>query len=90
MVYSRQMTFQQIRNHSVIKWLYPGMRICQVAFLRMSSPAQVTYDRKPGSKYMDQSLPQESKLTMDEEFSSPRIQRVVNVRKGKAAKAQNA
>ncbi len=27
MVYSAQMTFQQLRHHSVIKWLYPGMHI---------------------------------------------------------------
>jgi dCTP deaminase len=50
--------------------LYPGMRVCQLAFLRMSSPAEVTYDKKAGSKYMGQLLPSESKLSLDEEFGA--------------------
>jgi dCTP deaminase len=49
--------------------LYPGMRICQIAFLEMSSPAETTYDRKHGSKYMGQTAPQESKLSEDAEFA---------------------
>ena len=48
--------------------LYPGMRICQLAFEMMSSPAQMPYDRKPGSKYQGQVLPEESRLAMDAEF----------------------
>jgi len=73
--------------------LYPGMRICQVAFLQMSSPAEMTYDKKPGSKYMGQTLPAESKLAMDEEFTAelssiaPRAGRVERVTQVKVKKA---
>ena len=50
--------------------LYPGMRVCQLAFETMSSPAQVPYSKKKSSKYQGQSLPEESRLTIDPEFSS--------------------
>lgn len=49
--------------------LYPGMRICQLAFLTMSSPAETPYDKKPGSKYMGQELPEESRIGSDAEFT---------------------
>lgn len=48
--------------------LYPGMRICQIAFEMMTSPAETPYNKKPGSKYMGQELPEESKLSQDREF----------------------
>lgn len=48
--------------------LYPGMRICQIAFLKMSSPAETPYDKKPFSKYQGQTMPEESKLSADPEF----------------------
>ena len=48
--------------------LYPGMRICQIAFIKMSSPAETPYDKKPFSKYMGQVLPEESRLSADPEF----------------------
>ena len=50
--------------------LYPGMRVCQIAFEQMSSPAAVPYYRKPGSKYQGQVLPEESRLAMDVEFAA--------------------
>ncbi len=49
--------------------LYPGMRVCQLAFETMSSPAEMPYHKKPGSKYQGQMMPEESKLSMDAEFS---------------------
>ena len=49
--------------------LYPGMRICQIAFEMMSSPAETPYDKKPFSKYMGQELPEESRLSGDPEFA---------------------
>lgn len=49
--------------------LYPGMRICQIAFEQMSSPADTPYDKKPHSKYQGQVLPEESRLAMDPEFA---------------------
>jgi len=48
--------------------LYPGMRICQLAFEQMSSPAEMPYNLKPGSKYQGQVLPEESRLGSDAEF----------------------
>lgn len=48
--------------------LYPGMRICQLAFEMMSSPAETPYNMKPGSKYQGQILPEESRLSIDTEF----------------------
>jgi len=48
--------------------LYPGMRICQLAFEMMSSPAETPYSVKPHSKYLNQVLPEESRLMTDPEF----------------------
>src|SRR3989338_969447 len=48
--------------------LYPGMRVCQLAFEEMSSPAEVPYNMKKSSKYQGQTLPEESRLTIDPEF----------------------
>lgn len=48
--------------------LYPGMRVCQLAFETMSSPAEVPYNQKKSSKYQGQLLPEESRLSVDPEF----------------------
>ncbi len=50
--------------------LYPDMRICQIAFEQMSSPAEVPYGEKSSSKYQGQQLPEESKIGNDPEFQS--------------------
>jgi dCTP deaminase len=50
--------------------LYPGMRVCQLAFETMTSPAEVPYNMKKSSKYQGQILPQESKLSIDPEFAN--------------------
>ncbi len=49
--------------------LYPGMRVCQIAFEQMTSPADTPYDQKPFSKYQGQKLPEESRLEVDPEFA---------------------
>ena len=49
--------------------LYPGMRICQIAFEQMSSAADTPYHAKPFSKYQGQILPEESRLDHDPEFA---------------------
>ncbi|MDO8649084.1 MAG: dCTP deaminase [Candidatus Peregrinibacteria bacterium] len=49
--------------------LYPGMRVCQIAFEEMSSPADMPYNLKPNSKYQGQILPEESRLASDPEFA---------------------
>ncbi len=48
--------------------LYPGMRVCQLAFEPMSSAADVPYNKKGSSKYQGQELPAESRLNSDPEF----------------------
>lgn len=55
--------------------LYPGMRICQLAFELMSSKADVPYSKKKTSKYQGQNLPQESKIAFDPEFEEMARQR---------------
>ncbi|OGM26136.1 dCTP deaminase [Candidatus Woesebacteria bacterium RIFCSPHIGHO2_02_FULL_38_9] len=46
--------------------LYAGMKICQVAFLKMSSPVMIPYgSKKLGSKYQDQRGPTSSKIWKD-------------------------
>jgi dCTP deaminase len=50
--------------------LYPSMRVCQIAFEQMTSPAETPYDKKPNSKYQGQVLPEESRLSVDPEFQS--------------------
>ena len=49
--------------------LYPCMRICQIAFEQMTSPADTPYHKKPFSKYQGQVLPEESRLDHDPEFA---------------------
>lgn len=48
--------------------LYPGMRVCQLAFETMSSPAEVPYHQKKSSKYQGQLYPEESRIAKDPEF----------------------
>jgi len=48
--------------------LTPGMRISQVLFTRLSSPAERPYGDERGSKYQDQSGPQASRIQGDHEF----------------------
>ena len=68
--------------------LYPGMRVCQLAFQLMSSKADVPYYKKKTSKYQGQELPQESKI-----FSDPEFVKISDARRrhraGLAARRQN-
>lgn len=50
--------------------LYPGMRVCQLAFELMTSKADVPYNKKKTSKYQGQNLPQESRIGLDPEFAA--------------------
>ena len=45
--------------------LYPGMRISQIVFHELSSPADRPYGPERGSKYQDQSGPVPSRITRD-------------------------
>lgn len=48
--------------------LYPGMRVCQLAFEKMTSSAEVPYNKKKSSKYQGQELPEESRIANDPVF----------------------
>ncbi|MHB8620327.1 MAG: dCTP deaminase [Chloroflexota bacterium] len=45
--------------------LYPGMRIGQLSFMRMTTPAERPYGPARGSKYNGQRLPTASRLYLD-------------------------
>ena len=45
--------------------LYPKMRICQLVFEKLSSPAERPYNKKPGAKYGGNKVPVETKLGAD-------------------------
>lgn len=42
--------------------LYPGMRICSVSFVKLTTPAEIPYYKKKNAKYVFQSGPAESKI----------------------------
>jgi dCTP deaminase len=42
--------------------LSPGMRICSVSFVQLTSPAEVPYYKKKSAKYLAQKGPAESKM----------------------------
>jgi dCTP deaminase len=42
--------------------LYPGMRICSVSFVNLTSPAEVPYYKKKKAKYSGQKGPDESRI----------------------------
>jgi dCTP deaminase len=48
--------------------LYPGMRICQIAFEEMSSPVSSGYGERRGAKYQGQDAATASRLFEDNEF----------------------
>jgi dCTP deaminase len=48
--------------------LYPGMRICSFTFEPLSSPAERPYRKRAGSKYIDQTGTQASRLWSDREL----------------------
>jgi len=48
--------------------LSPGMRISQLTFTQLSSPAERPYGEERGSKYQDQDGPQASRIGGDREF----------------------
>jgi len=48
--------------------LNPGMRVSQLTFTELSSPAEVPYGAGRGSKYQDQAGPQASRIGGDREF----------------------
>ena len=48
--------------------LYPDMRVCQLAFETLTSPAEVDYSMKATQKYQNQVFPEESRICKDPEM----------------------
>lgn len=42
--------------------LYPGMRICSLSFMQLSSPAEIPYYQKKSAKYVGQKSPLASRI----------------------------
>ncbi len=56
----------ELRNIGMVPiLLYPKMRICQLVFEQLSSPAEQPYTKKPGAKYARQSSVTESALSKE-------------------------
>ena len=66
--YRGQITLELSNLGSAPVALTPGMRISQLTFTELTSPADRPYGAERGSKYQDQSGPQASKIGGDEEF----------------------
>jgi len=45
--------------------IYPGMRICKLLLFKLTSPAEVPYDKKPDAKYHEQDSVLQSRIHAD-------------------------
>jgi dCTP deaminase len=66
--YKGQITLELSNLGAAPVALEPDMRISQLTFTELSSPAERPYGEERGSKYQDQSGPQASKIGGDREF----------------------
>ena len=66
--YRGQITLELSNLGSAPVALTPGMRISQVTFTQLKTPAERPYGSERGSKYQDQSGPQASRIGGDHEF----------------------
>jgi dCTP deaminase len=66
--YQGQITLELSNLGAAPVALAPGMRISQLTFTELSSPAERPYGSERGSKYQDQSGPQASRIGGDREF----------------------
>ena len=66
--YRGQITLELSNLGSAPVALSPGMRISQLTFTELTSPARRPYGSERGSKYQDQVGPQASKIGGDHEF----------------------
>lgn len=60
-----QITLEMTNVANIPIALYPGMRIGQISFTRMSTPAKNPYSPKKGSKYSGQRGPTVSRIWKD-------------------------
>ncbi|QLH77339.1 dCTP deaminase [Halosimplex rubrum] len=66
--YKGQITLELSNLGTAPVALTPGMRISQLTFTELKTPADRPYGEERGSKYQDQSGPQASKIQGDREF----------------------
>ena len=66
--YKGQITLELSNLGTAPVALTPGMRISQLTFTELTSPAERPYGSERGSKYQGQSGPQASKIQGDKEF----------------------
>jgi len=66
--YRGQITLELSNLGSAPVALTPGMRISQLTFTELKSPAEIPYGSGRGSKYQDQAGPQASRIQGDHEF----------------------
>lgn len=56
----------ELRNIGMVPiLLYPKMRICQLIFEQLSSPAEQPYTKKPGAKYHSQKVTKETAISLE-------------------------
>lgn len=67
--FSGTITLEISNMNTVPVALYPEMRVCQLAFEQMSSPALTPYGEKSCSKYQNQVLPEASRIGKDPEWA---------------------
>jgi dCTP deaminase len=67
--YEGQITLELSNLGNAPVALTPGMRISQLTFTQLTSPAERPYGAERGSKYQGQAGPQASKIGDDPEFS---------------------
>jgi dCTP deaminase len=66
--YAGQITLELSNLGTAPVALTPGMRISQLIFTRLTSPADRPYGAERGSKYQGQEGPQASRIQSDDEF----------------------
>jgi dCTP deaminase len=66
--YQGQITLELSNLGTAPVALTPGMRISQLTFTELKTPAERPYGEERGSKYQDQKGPQPSKIQGDHEF----------------------
>jgi dCTP deaminase len=71
--YQGQITLELSNLGTAPVALTPGMRISQLTFTELKSPAERPYGEERGSKYQGQSGPQASKIQGDDEFGGDQV-----------------
>jgi dUTPase len=71
--YEGQITLELSNLGTAPVALTPGMRISQLTFTELKTPAERPYGEERGSKYQGQSGPQASKIQGDDEFGGDQV-----------------